>query len=254
MLVAVAAGVALEKKAAAAATISDAEFKGFAMEHGMNISKLPLSGKEAKDLIDGAKADGLTIDTDADGKLSKKELKASIVAFKKAHPEQFPAAPVAAAKKAEKAAAKVTVSDAELATHAKHMHIDLKKLPLTGAAAKGLIADTKAHLGISIDSNSDGKVGKEELRTALVAFKKKHPEEFKAQKAAAVTVSDAELTAACAEMHIDIAKLPITGALATALIADTKKHLGISIDANKDGKVGKEELRAGLASFKAKNP
>jgi hypothetical protein len=55
-------------------------------------------------------------------------------------------------------------------------------------------------------------------------------------------------------MHIDITKLPITGALATALIADTKKHLGISIDANSDGKVGKEELRAGLVAFKTKNP
>ena len=106
LLVAVAAGVNLQGTTAttpAAATcagsaITEAELTAAADEFDIDISKLPIKGKAAKGLIAGAKAHNITLDTNSNGKITKKELKAGLAAYKAKHPAAFaPPAPTPAA-------------------------------------------------------------------------------------------------------------------------------------------------------------
>ena len=65
----------------------------------IDISSLPVKNQAAIDLIAGAKAEGIALDTDGNGEISKKELKAGLAAYKAANPTAFapPAAPTTTA-------------------------------------------------------------------------------------------------------------------------------------------------------------
>ena len=178
----VAATTAAAQKKCPGASITDAELTAAAAELEIDISSLPVKGKAAKELIAGAKAEGIALDTDGNGKISKKELKAGLAAYKAANPTAFapPAATTTAATTtaaAQKKCAGASITDAELTAAAAELEIDISSLPVKGKAAKELIAGAKAE-GIALDTDGNGKISKKELKAGLAAYKAANPTAF----------------------------------------------------------------------------
>ena len=106
LLIAVAAGIKLTDTTATTTTttaadttasttatpvvVTDAMLEQMAKDEGFDLKKLPVGGKVAKDLIDGAAEVGITVDTNGDGKVSKKELRKALSAYLTAHPDDMP--------------------------------------------------------------------------------------------------------------------------------------------------------------------